>query len=152
MTRQRRIVLIAAGALVCAGAAAVAVVATAVEPPGAAPNVAVQSTESTLANTATTGEPATTIPEFSDGDDARLAAENLIASYIDSQFEATVSDVACSVPDTGDVGEDFVCYALKQGDLVIVLRATIEPDRLLELELILDQTEPLTTSATETTG
>lgn len=152
MARQRRIASLAAVALVCVGVAAVAVLAASVDSPGAAPAVRVQTpTESTQADPATTGEPTTT-PAFSDGDDARLAAENLIASYIDSQFDVTVSDVACSVPETGEVGEEYMCYALKPDDLVIALRATIEPDRLIALELVLDQTEPSTTTATETTG
>ena len=39
---------------------------------------------------------------------------------------------------------EFTCYGLKPGNLVIALRATVGPQRLIELELLVDQ-QPTTT-------
>ena len=86
------------------------------------------------------------VPAFADGEDARHAAEELIGAYIESEFGVVVTDAACSVPPDGDVGEEFACYALKPGNLVIALRATIGPQRLVELDLLVNQTPTTTTS------
>ena len=45
------------------------------------------------------GSSTTGVPAFADGEDARLAAEELIGTYIESEFGVTVTDAACSVPD-----------------------------------------------------
>ena len=91
-------------------------------------------------------EPTTTgVPAFADGEDARLAAEELIGTYIESEFGVEVTDAACSVPASGAVGDQFTCYGLKAGDLVIALRATVGPQRLIELQLLVDQ-QPTTTA------
>ena len=79
------------------------------------------------------------VPAFADGEDARHAAEELIATYIESEFGVEVTDAACSVPPAGAVGDEFACYALKPGNLVIALRATVGEQRLIELELLVDQ-------------
>jgi hypothetical protein len=97
-------------------------------------------------------DPATTgVPAFADGEDARHAAEELLGAYIQSEFGVTVADAACSVPPSGEVGSEFACYGLKPGGLVIALRATVGPQRLIELELLVDQQPTTTTSATATT-
>ncbi len=75
------------------------------------------------------------------------AAEELIGAYIESEFDVEVTDAACSVPATGDVGDEFACYGLKPGNLVIALRATVGEQRLIELELLVDQSATTTTSA-----
>ena len=49
------------------------------------------------------------------------------------------------MPPSGDVGDEFACYGLKPGNLVIALRATVGPQRLVELELLVDQPAPTTT-------
>ena len=85
------------------------------------------------------------VPEFVDGEDARQAAEELIGTYIETEFGVAVTDAACSVPPDGAVGDEFACYALKPGELVIALRATIGERRLIELELLVDQ-QPTTTT------
>jgi hypothetical protein len=85
------------------------------------------------------------VPAFADGEDARHAAEELIATYIQSEFGVEVTDAACSVPPAGAVGDQFACYALKPGNLVIALRATVGEQRLIELELLVDQ-QPTTTT------
>ena len=53
----------------------------------------------------------TGVPAFADGEDARHAAEELIGAYIESEFGVAVTDAACSVPPSGDVGDEFACYA-----------------------------------------
>jgi hypothetical protein len=137
MTRSNRRVTAAAVALTCCGIAGIAA-ATAAAPGGqAAPT---SDPESTLSGPTTTG-----IPAFVDGEDARLAAEELIPAYIESEFGASVTDAACSVPERGDVGDEFACYALKPDELVIALRATIAARRLIELDLIYNQPPPTTT-------
>lgn len=90
-------------------------------------------------------------PAFVDGEDARLAAEELIGAYLESELGATVADVACSVPPTGEVGDRFACYALRADDLVVALRASVAPGRLIELELIVDQGTTTTTTSTSST-
>jgi hypothetical protein len=98
------------------------------------------------------GPTTTGVPAFADGEDARHAAEELLGAYIESEFGVTVADAACSVPPSGEVGSAFACYGLKPGDLVIALRATVGPQRLIELELLVDQQPTTTTSATATTA
>ena len=117
--------------------------------PAAAPTSPVASS---LA--ATTETPPTTADSgFADANAASLAAEQLLAPYIASQILVAVTDPACSVPETGAIGETFVCYAMKPGDLVIALRATIGEERLITLELVTNQSEPVESSvpAEETT-
>jgi hypothetical protein len=97
------------------------------------------------------GPTTTGVPAFADGEDARHAAEELLGAYIQSEFGVAVADAACSVPPSGEVGSEFACYGLKPGDLVIALRATVGPQRLIELELLVDQQPTTTTSATATT-
>lgn len=92
----------------------------------------------------------TSNPGFADGAAASLAAEELLPGYIASQYVVEVTDPACSEAPTGAVGETFACYALKPGDLVVALRATIGEQRLVTLELITNQ-EPTTTTTTTTT-
>lgn len=153
MSRSSARASAAAIAIACLGVAGLAILPAAVSSPAAAPTSVVDTatTESTVPTT-------TGVPAFADGEEARAAAEDLIASYIASEYGETVTNEACSVPPTGAVGEEFACYALKSGDLVIALRATVAEDRLIELELILDQTEATTTTSattiaeTETTG
>jgi hypothetical protein len=169
MAGTRRRAPLAAVALACAGVAAVAALVIDRNDPDAPPStLAVAAAPTTTAATttgampsdsvptspveSTAGTTTTTEPGFVDGEDARLAAEGLIAAYIQSEFGTTVTDVACSVPPTGDAGERFVCYALQPNDLVIALRATIGEDRLIELELLFDQTAPTTTATTATTA
>ena len=101
------------------------------------------------ANTTTT----TGVRAFADGEEARQAAEELLGVYIQSEFDVTIADAACSVPPDGEVGSEFACYGLKPGNLVIALRATVGPQRLVELELLVDQQPTTTTSpATATTA
>jgi hypothetical protein len=97
------------------------------------------------------GPTTTGVPAFADGEDARHAAEELLGAYIQSEFGVTVTDTACSVPPSGDVGSQFACYGLKPDALVIALRATVGPQRLIELELLVDQRPTTTTTATATT-
>jgi hypothetical protein len=102
---------------------------------GAIAGIGVLTTIAAAGGEAPTTEPASTaegsttsgVPAFADGEDARHAAEELIGTYIESEFGVVVTDAACSVPTGGDVGEEFACYALKPGNLVIALRATIGP-------------------------
>jgi hypothetical protein len=132
--------------LACAAVAGAATV-TAIASAG---GVATTEPPATLeASTPTT----TGVPAFADGEDARHAAEELLGTYIQSEFGVTITDAACSVPPNGDVGSEFACYGLKPGDLVIALRATVGPQRLVELELLVDQ-QPTTTAspATPTTS
>jgi hypothetical protein len=103
------------------------------------------STSTTVVRTTTT-HPA----GFIDAAEARDAAQGLVSAYIDSRFDAAVVDPACSLPTTGAVGDEFVCYALRPGDLVIALRATIGDDRVITLALITDQGAPTTTTTTTT--
>jgi hypothetical protein len=93
----------------------------------------------------------TEVPTFADGEEARQAAEELIGAYIESEFDVSVTDAACSVPPSGEVGSEFACYGLKPGNLVIALRATVAPQRLVELELLVDQQPTTTTSAASAT-
>ena len=134
---------VAAAGLTCAGLVAIGLVATIDPAAGSAPPTA---PESSVDDTTTTG-----IAAFTDGEEARHAAEELLATYIESELGFAVTDVACSVPSTGDVGDEFACYTLKANNLVVALRATVGPQRLIELELLLDQTAPTTTSTTPTT-
>ena len=92
------------------------------------------------------------VPEFVDGEDARQAAEELIGTYIETEFGVAVTDAACSVPPDGAVGDEFACYALKPGELVIALRATVGEQRLIELELLVDQQPTTTTSPAQITA
>ena len=89
----------------------------------------------------------TTIDGFASGAAASAAAEDLLVGYIQSQHDVEVTDPACSEPASGAVGETFACYALKSGDLVIALRATIGEERLITLELITNQVATTTTVA-----
>ena len=102
---------------------------------------------STVEGSTTTG-----IPAFADGEDARLAAEELLGTYIETEFGVAVTDAACSVPASGDVGDQFACYALKPGNLVIALRATVGEQRLIELELLVNQPATTTTAPPEDTA
>ena len=104
------------------------------------------STSTTIAVTTTTHPPG-----FVDAAEARDAAESLVPAYIQSQYGATVTDAACSLPATGAAGDEFVCYVLRPGDLVIALRATIGANQLLTLALITDEGAPTTTVAAATT-
>ncbi len=99
------------------------------------------STSTTVARTTTT-HPA----GFVDPAEARDAAQALVPIYIQKEYGAAVTDAACSLPPTGAVGDQFVCYALRQGDLVIALRATIGEQQLITLALITDQGAPTTTT------
>jgi hypothetical protein len=99
------------------------------------------STSTTVARTTTT-HPA----GFVDSAEARDAAQTLVPMYIQKEYGAAVTDAACSLPSTGAVGDQFVCYALRQGDLVIALRATIADEQLITLALITDQGAPTTTT------
>ena len=101
------------------------------------------STSTTVARTTTT-HPA----GFVDSAEARDAAQTLVPMYIQKEYGAAVTDAACSLPPTGAVGDEFVCYALRQGDLVIALRATIGDQQLITLALITDQGAPTTTTTT----
>src|SRR5690606_7826230 len=80
----------------------------------------------------------------SDPASVSLAAESLIAPYIESQYALTVTDVACSTPEAAAEGDQFVCYALRPGDQVVALRATIGADQVVSLSLITDLTPPTT--------
>jgi hypothetical protein len=102
------------------------------------------SAPTTLAATTTTN------PGFADGSAASAAAEDLLVGYIASQHDVDVTEPACSEPPTGAVGETFACFALKPGDLVIALRATIGDERLITLELITNQVATTTTTVAET--
>jgi hypothetical protein len=124
--------------LTCGAIAVVGVVTTIAAAGGEAPTT---EPASTAEGSTTSG-----VPAFADGEDARHAAEELIGAYIESEFDVVVTDAACSVPTGGDVGEEFTCYALKPGDLVIALRATIGPQRLIELDLLVNQSPTTTTS------
>lgn len=105
----------------------------------------------------TSAAPTTTNPGFTSGVAASAAAEDLLLGYIASQHGVQATEPACSEPSSGAVGEVFACYALKPGDLVIALRATIGEERLVTLELITEQVATTTTvpvatePATETT-
>jgi hypothetical protein len=143
MRRSIGPVRVAAAGLVCAGLVAIGAAATIDAAIGARPKAATESSVDT---------PATTFPAFADGEDARHAAEELLATYIESELGFPVTDAACSVPPTGDVGDEFVCYALKANELVVALRATVGPQRLIELDLLVNQTAPTTTETTETTA
>ncbi len=118
---------------------------------GAAPTTTAQPAE-TAASVAIAAAPessvetTTTDSGFADGAAASLAAEELLPGYIESQHGVEVTDPACSEPPTGAVGETFACYALKPGDLVIALRATIGEERLVTLELITNQNPTTTTT------
>jgi hypothetical protein len=101
------------------------------------------STTTAVAQTTTT-HPA----GFVDSAEARDAAQTLVPMYIQKEYGAAVTDAACSLPPTGAVGDEFVCYALRQGDLVIALRATIGEQQLITLALITDQGAPTTTTTT----
>jgi hypothetical protein len=136
-SRPARLVAAAAICLGVAGAAGVAWAAT--TEPGGAPSSS--DPESTLGVSTTSGPPA-----FTDGQDARAAAEELLGAYVESEYGVAVTDAACSVPPTGAVGDQFVCYALQPGALVIALRATVGEQRLIGLELLFDQ-PPTTTTA-----
>jgi hypothetical protein len=128
-------------ALTCGGVVGVGLLAAIAPAGGAGPT--------TEPATSAEGPTTTTFPAFADGEEARLAAEELITAYIESEFGVSVTDAACSVPASGAVDEQFACYALKPGDLVIALRATVGPQRLIELDLLVDQA-PTTTSARAT--
>jgi hypothetical protein len=109
----------------------------------------------TSTSTSSTSTSTTVNPGFVDGQAASMAAEQLLVPYIASEQSAEVTEPACSQPPTGAVGETFACYALKPGDLVIALRATIGEDRLITLELITDQvatTSTVPAEATDTTS
>lgn len=121
-------------------------VTSAVTASGATTSIGGASTSTTIAETTTT-HPA----GFIDPAEARDAAQSLVSAYIESQYDAQVNDPACSLPATGASADEFVCYALRPGDLVIALRATIGDDRLITLTLITDQGAPTTTTSTTTT-
>ena len=145
MGRSISRVRVAVVALTCGGVAGLAVLTTIGPAGGAAPTTEPASTVE--------GPTTSAVPAFTDGEDARHAAEELIGAYIESEFGVAVSDAACSVPASGDVGEQFACYALKPANLVIALRATVGPQRLVELDLLVNQA-PTTTSpaATDTSA
>ena len=132
------------------GTAAVATGEPTTVAPAAAPTTATSpttigggSTSTTVARTTTT-HPA----GFVDSAEARDAAQTLVPMYIQKEYGAAVTDAACSLPPTGAVGDEFVCYALRQGDLVIALRATIGDQQVITLALITDQGAPTTTTTT----
>lgn len=116
-------------------------------PTAAAPPASVPASDPGVADTAAADTTTTTLATaaFADGREARTAAEGLLPAYLSSQFQVDVTDAACSEPATGAPGEQFVCYALKPGDLVIALRATVGEERLIDLTLITDQ-QPTTTT------
>ena len=89
-----------------------------------------------------TAAPTTTVPHFASGAAASTAAVGLIRPYIESQFDIDVGDVACSEPDSGDEGAEFVCYGLKPDELVIALRATVAAEKVITLDLITNQLPP----------
>lgn len=92
--------------------------------------------------------PATTEnPGFDTGAEASLAAEQLLAGFVESEFDVVITEPACSTPPTGAVGETFVCFGLKPDELVIALRASIGEEQLVSLELITNQ-QPTTTTTT----
>jgi hypothetical protein len=136
-----------------AGAGAIGIVLfTAVAPAGGSSPTS-EPSGATAVETSGLESTASGPPAFVDGQDARLAAEELLGTYIESEFGYTVTDAACSAPATGEVGEQFTCYALKPESLVIALRATIGSQRLVELELLVDQLPTTTTTApAATTG
>jgi hypothetical protein len=134
--RRARVVVAALACGVVAGIAAVTAIASAGGVDTTVPPV------TTDARTAMS----TDVSAFVDGEEARHAAEELIGAYIESEFGVTVADAACSVPPSGEVGSEFACYGLKPGNLVIALRATVGPQRLVELELLVDQQSTTTTS------
>ena len=140
MSRSIRSVRVLVAALTCGAVAGIGVVTTIGPAGGAAPT--------TEPPTSAEGPTTSGMPAFADGEDARLAAEELIGAYIQSEFDVEVTDAACSVPASGEVGAEFACYGLKPGNLVIALRATIGPQRLVELSLLVDQPAPTTTTAT----
>ena len=145
MSRSSRRVRVAVAALICGAVAGITMLTTIGPARGAAPT--------TEPATSLDGSTTPGVPAFADGEDARLAAEELIGTYIESEFGVTVTDAACSVPESGDVGSTFTCYGLKPTDLVIALRATVGPQRLIELSLLVDQPAPTTTESTSpTTG
>jgi hypothetical protein len=141
MTGSRSPARLVAAAAICLGVAGAAGVAWAAtnEPPVVPPS---SEPESTLGASTTSGPPA-----FTGGEDARAAAEELLGAYVESEYGVAVTDAACSVPPTGAVGDQFVCYALQPGALVIALRATVGEQRLIGLELLFDQ-PPTTTTTT----
>ncbi|WP_162942019.1 hypothetical protein [Desertimonas flava] len=149
--RRRRPALVSAVVLPLAAVAGLAAMAVGNGDglaPGAAPTTTAVPTTGAPATTSapTASEASTTaIVGFASGNEARFAAEGLIPSYIQSQFQLEVTDAACSKPASGETGQQFVCYALKPGDLVIALRATIGEERLVDLTLITDQ-QPTTTT------
>ena len=146
--RRARVVVatLACGAI--AGIVAVTAIASAggvetTEPPATnEPPATIEASTTT-----TTG-----VPAFADGEEARQAAEELLGAYIQSEFEVTVADAACSVPPSGEVGSEFACYGLKPGNLVIALRAMVGPQRLVELDLLVDQQPTTTSPSTATTS
>ena len=110
---------------------------------GALTTIGGGSTSTTVARTTTTHPTG-----FVDSAEARDAAQTLVPMYIQKEYGAAVTDAACSLPPTGAVGDEFVCYALRQDDLVIALRATIGDQQLITLALITDQGAPTTTTTT----
>lgn len=165
--RPARLLLVALTGLLVAVVGALLVVSSLRSPAAPVTGLAAGTATTTVAPAATTAAapvttvaattvPATTVAQFADGLAARTAAEGLIGPWLLSQREVEVTDVACSAPPTGAAGEQFVCYGLKPGDLVIALRATIAAERLINLELIADQqpttTAPPTTAAPATSA
>ena len=151
MSRATRTVTAATAASLALLVAGLVAIGSMVRPGiGAAPPTTAQpATAASVAITAapeSSVESTTTDSGFADGAAASLVAEELLPGYIESQHRVEVTDPACSEPPTGAVGETFACYALKPGDLVIALRATIGEERLLTLELITNQNPTTTTT------
>jgi hypothetical protein len=160
--RPARLLVAGASCLVVVAAVAFAIAWRDPAARGSTPTVATTAAPATAAATSTSASPttigggttssalaATTTthpPGFIDAAEARDSAQSLVSAYIESQFGATVTDAACSLPPTGAVGDHFVCYALRPGDLVIALRATIGDDQLITLALITDEGAPTTTT------
>jgi hypothetical protein len=138
--RRGRVVVVALTCGAIAGVSVLAAIAQAGSVPSTEPG-------STIDGSTTTG-----VPAFADGEDARHAAEELLGTYIETEFGVAVTDSACSVPASGAVGDEFACFALKPGELVIALRATVGEQRLIELELLLNQPATTTTAPLQDTA
>lgn len=141
--------MIASMALV--GVAAAALIGLSVRDDARAPGTPPPSGPTTSTTAAPDAAPTTTILQFADGETASNAAESLIAPYLQSEYAESVTDVACSTPATGAEGEQFVCYALKPGDLVIAMRASIGAELVISLQEIANEV-PVTSSEVPTTS
>lgn len=91
---------------------------------------------------------------FTSPADASETAVGVLPAILEGSIGRPVIDPACSHPPTGAAGEQFVCYATKDGPAFVQVRVTIGDGRQLSIEIEVNQPSPgeFDETPTEPTG